>query len=127
MEISQHSKYTCSFCGKDAVKRASVGIWHCSACKKTVAGGAYTLGTAQAAQVPNAPRRKSRAPAPNAERPRTPRRLPRGRRGRLRSLSSPAPALTLSALVARLACRCARRSGACVRAPTCKPALARCA
>merc|ERR1712028_254368 len=27
MEISQHAKYQCSFCGKDAVKREVVGIW----------------------------------------------------------------------------------------------------
>ena len=57
MEISQHSKYTCVFCGKDTVKRVSVGIWSCGACKKTMAGGAYTLGTAQAAQVRSTIRR----------------------------------------------------------------------
>lgn len=51
MEVSQHSKYTCVFCGKDTVKRSVVGIWNCGSCKKTVAGGAYTLNTAQAAQV----------------------------------------------------------------------------
>eukprot|EP00516_Mucochytrium_quahogii_P004202 CAMPEP_0203745166 /NCGR_PEP_ID=MMETSP0098-20131031/995_1 /ASSEMBLY_ACC=CAM_ASM_000208 /TAXON_ID=96639 /ORGANISM=" , Strain NY0313808BC1" /LENGTH=55 /DNA_ID=CAMNT_0050632873 /DNA_START=235 /DNA_END=399 /DNA_ORIENTATION=- len=27
MEVSQHSKYTCQFCGKDAMKRTAVGIW----------------------------------------------------------------------------------------------------
>jgi large subunit ribosomal protein L37Ae len=51
MEVSQHSKYTCVFCGKDTVKRSVVGIWNCGACHKIVAGGAYTLNTAQAAQV----------------------------------------------------------------------------
>eukprot|EP00657_Telonema_sp_P-1_P002724 TRINITY_DN1631_c0_g1_i15.p1 TRINITY_DN1631_c0_g1~~TRINITY_DN1631_c0_g1_i15.p1 ORF type:complete len:111 (-),score=38.89 TRINITY_DN1631_c0_g1_i15:223-555(-) len=45
MEISQHSKYQCSFCGKDSVKRTCVGIWSCKSCKKTVAGGAYMLNT----------------------------------------------------------------------------------
>ena len=59
MEISQHSKYTCVFCGKDTVKRTVVGIWSCGACKKTVAGGAYTLNTAQAAQVRAAPPSRS--------------------------------------------------------------------
>jgi len=43
MEISQHSRYQCTFCGKNTVKREAVGIWSCKACKKTVAGGAYTL------------------------------------------------------------------------------------
>merc|ERR1712054_76754 len=51
MEVSQHSKYTCVFCGKDSVKRSVVGIWKCYSCKKVVAGGAYILATAQAAQV----------------------------------------------------------------------------
>ena len=36
-------QYTCVFCGKDAVKRTVVGIWSCSGCKKTQAGGAYQL------------------------------------------------------------------------------------
>ena len=43
MEISQHARYTCTFCGKTTVKRHSVGIWNCKSCKKTVAGGAYTV------------------------------------------------------------------------------------
>uniref|UniRef100_A0A673FIZ5 Zgc:171772 n=1 Tax=Sinocyclocheilus rhinocerous TaxID=307959 RepID=A0A673FIZ5_9TELE len=40
IEISQHAKYTCSFCGKTKMKRKAVGIWHCGSCMKTVAGGA---------------------------------------------------------------------------------------
>lgn len=36
IEIQQHSKYTCTFCGKVTVKRHSVGIWDCKSCKKTV-------------------------------------------------------------------------------------------
>lgn len=43
MEITQHAKYVCTFCGKTTVKRHSVGIWTCKSCKKTVAGGAYTV------------------------------------------------------------------------------------
>lgn len=43
MEISQHAKYTCTFCGKVTVKRQAVGIWSCKSCKKTVAGGAYVV------------------------------------------------------------------------------------
>ncbi|KAA8910409.1 ribosomal protein L37ae [Sphaerosporella brunnea] len=49
MEISQHARYTCTFCGKNAVKRTAVGIWECKSCKKTVAGGAWTVSTAAAA------------------------------------------------------------------------------
>ncbi|KAJ1028311.1 hypothetical protein NDA18_002976 [Ustilago nuda] len=51
IEISQHSKYTCTFCGKDSVKRKAVGIWECRACKKVMAGGAWTLSTSAAATV----------------------------------------------------------------------------
>ena len=43
MEITQHARYVCTFCGKTTVKRHSVGIWDCKSCKKTVAGGAYTV------------------------------------------------------------------------------------
>ena len=51
MEITQHATYTCTFCGKDSVKRTAVGIWHCKACKKTTAGGAWTVSTTAAATV----------------------------------------------------------------------------
>lgn len=43
IEVTQHATYTCSFCGKDSVKREAVGIWNCRACRKTVAGGAFSL------------------------------------------------------------------------------------
>uniref|UniRef100_A0A8C0XEG8 60S ribosomal protein L37a n=1 Tax=Castor canadensis TaxID=51338 RepID=A0A8C0XEG8_CASCN len=39
IEISQHTNYTCSFCGKIKMRRQAVGIWHCGSCMKTVAGG----------------------------------------------------------------------------------------
>ncbi|MGH0121074.1 UNVERIFIED_CONTAM: hypothetical protein FKN15_069277 [Acipenser sinensis] len=42
IEISQHAKYTCSFCGKTKMKRKAVGIWSCGSCMKIVAGGAWT-------------------------------------------------------------------------------------
>ncbi|ELW66821.1 Putative 60S ribosomal protein L37a [Tupaia chinensis] len=48
IEISQHAKYTCSFCGKTKMKRWAVGIWHCASCMKTVAGGAWTYTTISA-------------------------------------------------------------------------------
>ncbi|KAG0414274.1 hypothetical protein HPB47_008555 [Ixodes persulcatus] len=41
IEITQHAKYTCTFCGKETMKRTCVGIWKCRSCAKTVAGGAY--------------------------------------------------------------------------------------
>ncbi|XP_010274533.1 PREDICTED: 60S ribosomal protein L37a-1-like [Nelumbo nucifera] len=57
MEVSQHSKYFCEFCGKYAVKRKVVGIWGCKDCGKVKAGGAYTLNTASAVTVRSTIRR----------------------------------------------------------------------
>ncbi|TDZ64984.1 60S ribosomal protein L43 [Colletotrichum trifolii] len=57
MEVSQHAKYTCTFCGKPTVKRHSTGIWNCKACHKTVAGGAYTVATPAAAAMRSTLRR----------------------------------------------------------------------
>ena len=56
-EVSQHSKFFCDFCGKYAVKRQAVGIWKCAGCKKTKAGGAYTLNTSAAVTVRSTIRR----------------------------------------------------------------------
>lgn len=57
MEVSQHSKYLCEFCGKYSVKRKAVGIWGCKDCGKVKAGGAYTLNTASAVTVRSTIRR----------------------------------------------------------------------
>ncbi|OBS81014.1 hypothetical protein A6R68_20787 [Neotoma lepida] len=57
IEISQHTKYTCSFCGKTKMKRRAIGIWHCSSCMKTVAAGAWTYNTTSALTVKSAIRR----------------------------------------------------------------------
>jgi large subunit ribosomal protein L37Ae len=57
MEITQHAKYTCTFCGKDSVKRVAVGIWNCKGCRKVMAGGAYVLGTTAASTVRSTIRR----------------------------------------------------------------------
>lgn len=43
VEISQHARYVCTFCGKNCVKRKAVGVWECKACHKTMAGGAYNV------------------------------------------------------------------------------------
>ncbi|KAH6568432.1 hypothetical protein BASA50_003898 [Batrachochytrium salamandrivorans] len=57
MEITQHAKYTCTFCGKDSVKRECVGIWKCKGCRKVLAGGAWTVGTTAASTVRSTIRR----------------------------------------------------------------------
>jgi len=36
---------------QDSVKRTAVGIWNCSACRKTIAGGAWSVSTTTAATV----------------------------------------------------------------------------
>jgi len=36
---------------QDTVKRQAVGIWKCSACRKVIAGGAWTVSTTAAATV----------------------------------------------------------------------------
>ena len=53
IEISQHARYTCSFCGKDSIRRWAGGIFKCKAktCGKTVAGGCWQLTTTAAATV----------------------------------------------------------------------------
>ncbi|PWW73501.1 ribosomal protein L37ae [Tuber magnatum] len=57
MEVTQHARYTCTFCGKTTVKRTSVGIWECRSCKKTVAGGAWVVSTPAAAATRSTIRR----------------------------------------------------------------------
>lgn len=52
IELLQHAKYLCTFCGKTATKRTCVGIWKCRKCKRKLVGGAWSLttGTALAAK-----------------------------------------------------------------------------
>jgi len=57
IEVSQHAKYTCSFCGKETMKRSCVGIWNCKPCRKVVAGGAWAPSTTAAVTVRSAIRR----------------------------------------------------------------------
>jgi large subunit ribosomal protein L37Ae len=56
-EISQHARYLCTFCGKNTLKRHSVGIWHCRACRKTMTGGAYLPATPAAVAMRSTLRR----------------------------------------------------------------------
>mmetsp|Transcript_10264 Transcript_10264/g.19709 ORF Transcript_10264/g.19709 Transcript_10264/m.19709 type:complete len:95 (+) Transcript_10264:55-339(+) len=51
IEVSQHGKFLCAFCGKESVKRTCVGIWECKGCRKVMAGGAYQLATPAATTV----------------------------------------------------------------------------
>merc|ERR1711998_815143 len=57
MEVTQHSKYTCVFCGKDNVKRTNVGIWKCKSCAKITAGGAWQPSTTAAVAAKSTIRR----------------------------------------------------------------------
>lgn len=59
MEISQHAKYVCTFCGKENMRRKAVGIWQCGTknCRRKVAGGAWNYTTTAAASVRSAIRR----------------------------------------------------------------------
>jgi len=43
IEIIQRDSYVCVFCGRTSVRRVAVGIWRCSGCRRTVAGGAWEL------------------------------------------------------------------------------------
>ena len=65
MEVTQHSRYTCTFCGKNSVKRVATGIWKCHAksCGKVVAGGSYVLSTAAAITVRTAINRLQKSQA----------------------------------------------------------------
>merc|ERR1711872_274018 len=57
IEVNQHAKYNCNFCGKDCLRRRAVGIWACKACGKILAGGAYVCSTTAAANARAAVRR----------------------------------------------------------------------
>uniref|UniRef100_A0A8C6GL27 60S ribosomal protein L37a n=1 Tax=Mus spicilegus TaxID=10103 RepID=A0A8C6GL27_MUSSI len=56
-EISQHAKYSCSFCGKTKMKSRAISIWHWGSCMKTVASGAWTYTPTSAGTVKSAIRR----------------------------------------------------------------------
>lgn len=41
IEEKMHAKHACSKCGAKKVRRISTGIWQCSKCGFTFAGGSY--------------------------------------------------------------------------------------
>nr|XP_045012966.1 60S ribosomal protein L37a-like [Jaculus jaculus] len=57
IKISQHTKYTCTFCGKNKMKKWTEDIWHCGSCMKMVAGGTWTYNTTSAVTGKSAIRR----------------------------------------------------------------------
>ncbi len=65
MEVTQHARYICSFCGKNSVKRCATGIWKCGSkkCGKVIAGGSYVLSTAAAITVRTAVTRLQKSQA----------------------------------------------------------------
>ncbi|XP_044101354.1 60S ribosomal protein L37a-like [Neovison vison] len=58
IEISQHTQYTCSFCGKTKMRRQAVGFWRCGSCMKTIAGGTWTYNITSALMAKSAIRLK---------------------------------------------------------------------
>eukprot|EP01067_Filipodium_phascolosomae_P009088 Filipodium_phascolosomae@DN8011_c0_g1_i1.p1 len=50
-EISKRVAYSCTFCGRDRVKRIAVGIWKCKKCQRVYSGGAWQMSTAAAVTV----------------------------------------------------------------------------
>jgi len=41
IEEKMHAEYTCSKCGAKKITRIGTGIWQCSKCDHTFAGGSY--------------------------------------------------------------------------------------
>ncbi len=46
IEEKMHAEYTCSKCGAKKIRRTGTGIWQCTKCFHTFAGGAYVPQTA---------------------------------------------------------------------------------
>ncbi|RZD30386.1 MAG: 50S ribosomal protein L37ae [uncultured DHVE6 group euryarchaeote] len=47
-EIPQRAKHKCQYCMKKNVRRVSLGIWECRACKVKFTGKAYSPGEQKA-------------------------------------------------------------------------------
>ncbi|MEM4240439.1 MAG: 50S ribosomal protein L37ae [Candidatus Woesearchaeota archaeon] len=52
IEMMQKNSTKCPYCCKDKVVRKSKGIWHCTKCRNTFAGQAYTFVAKPAALPP---------------------------------------------------------------------------
>ncbi|WBW70975.1 60S ribosomal protein L37a [Schizosaccharomyces osmophilus] len=59
IEVQQHARYQCAFCGRNTVRRSAAGIWNCKgkACGKAMAGGAWTVTTPAATSARSTIRR----------------------------------------------------------------------
>ncbi|EPY49205.1 60S ribosomal protein L37a [Schizosaccharomyces cryophilus OY26] len=59
IEVQQHARYQCPFCGRNTVRRSAAGIWNCNAkgCGKAMAGGAWTVTTPAATSARSTIRR----------------------------------------------------------------------
>jgi len=45
IQADAHQKYACPACSSKTVERSSIGLWACTRCGNTFAGGAYTPTT----------------------------------------------------------------------------------
>ncbi len=52
VEVMQKNSTKCPYCNKHKVIRKAKGIWHCTKCKNTFAGQAYTFFAKPAALPP---------------------------------------------------------------------------
>ncbi|XP_053510208.1 60S ribosomal protein L37a-like [Ictalurus furcatus] len=57
IEISQHGKYACSFCGKTRMMKKVLGLRHFESCMKTFDGGVWTYNITLAVIVKSAIKR----------------------------------------------------------------------
>ncbi len=61
IEAQTRAAHKCPRCGRESVKRVGTGIWHCSRCDYTFAGGTYLPHTPMGIAVERALRREAEA------------------------------------------------------------------
>lgn len=66
IESERHLSTKCPYCHYDRTKRLSSGIWHCTKCKNTFTGKAYSI-SAPAAPKEEAEKAEETAPAEETE------------------------------------------------------------